>query len=266
MPARWGGCWAWALGALAVGADGPAKRPSFEVELDLRTHRPERRRLDRPRGVPPVLRLCAPAKRQARGSEPGVRSARRRTRMAWCRRRNTCRRPRLRSRPRRKPPSPQAAPMPAPAPMPAGERPVVDGPITPEQLSFFEAKIRPVLIENCYKCHCRDVGQDQGELRARHAGGDPQGGRPGRRRGAGQPRGKPADPGGPLQGRRPQDAAQDQAAGRGDRRPRALGGDGAPRPARRQGAGRREGDRHRGGTQVLGVPAAPEVGPARGEG
>ncbi len=30
---------------------------------------------------------------------------------------------------------------------------VVDGPITPQQLAFFEAKIRPVLIENCYKCH-----------------------------------------------------------------------------------------------------------------
>ena len=42
---------------------------------------------------------------------------------------------------------------PAAAPAPAAERPVAEGPITPEQLTFFEAKIRPVLIENCYKCH-----------------------------------------------------------------------------------------------------------------
>ena len=87
------------------------------------------------------------------------------------------------------------------------------------------------------------VRQDQGELRSRHAGGYPQGGRPGRGGGAGQPRGEPLDPGGPLQGRRPQDAPENEAVRRGDRRPRALGRDGCSRPPRRQDPGDRQGDR-----------------------
>src|SRR5262249_54074008 len=57
--------------------------------------------------------------------------------------------------------APAGAAKPAPAPAPEakpspaeGNRPVAaDGPIPSEQLTFFEAKIRPVLIEHCYKCH-----------------------------------------------------------------------------------------------------------------
>jgi cytochrome c553 len=39
-----------------------------------------------------------------------------------------------------------------------------DGPITPAQLSFFEAKIRPVLIENCYKCHSASAEKIKGNF------------------------------------------------------------------------------------------------------
>ena len=33
---------------------------------------------------------------------------------------------------------------------------------TPEQLDFFEKRIRPVLVEHCYKCHSEEAsGQDE---------------------------------------------------------------------------------------------------------
>ena len=31
-----------------------------------------------------------------------------------------------------------------------------DKPLTPEENEFFEAKIRPALIEHCHKCHSAD--------------------------------------------------------------------------------------------------------------
>ncbi len=48
---------------------------------------------------------------------------------------------------------------------------------TPEQLNFFETKIRPVLIEHCHECHAVDAKIIQGGLRVDHragllAGGD----------------------------------------------------------------------------------------------
>jgi hypothetical protein len=49
--------------------------------------------------------------------------------------------------------APAATPAPAPAPAAAPAAVATDGPITPDQLAFFEAKIRPVLIAHCYKCH-----------------------------------------------------------------------------------------------------------------
>src|SRR5262245_24875504 len=39
----------------------------------------------------------------------------------------------------------------------------VDKP-TPEQINFFEKKIRPVLVDSCYKCHSADAEKPKGEL------------------------------------------------------------------------------------------------------
>ena len=36
--------------------------------------------------------------------------------------------------------------------------------ITKEQTEFFETKIRPVLADNCYRCHSADAGKDKGGL------------------------------------------------------------------------------------------------------
>jgi hypothetical protein len=47
---------------------------------------------------------------------------------------------------------------------------------SPEQLDFFERKIRPVLIEHCYECHAADSKIIQGGLRVDHRAGLIQGG------------------------------------------------------------------------------------------
>ena len=39
---------------------------------------------------------------------------------------------------------------------PAGERAGIE---------FFEARIRPVLVEHCYKCHSVSAGKSKGDLR-----------------------------------------------------------------------------------------------------
>jgi hypothetical protein len=39
-----------------------------------------------------------------------------------------------------------------------------DGPIPPEQLAFFEKKIRPVLTANCYQCHSAQAEKIKGKL------------------------------------------------------------------------------------------------------
>ncbi len=36
--------------------------------------------------------------------------------------------------------------------------------VTPEQLDFFEQKIRPVLVQQCYDCHSEEKGKSKGEL------------------------------------------------------------------------------------------------------
>ncbi|MDB6020959.1 MAG: Planctomycete cytochrome, partial [Pedosphaera sp.] len=36
--------------------------------------------------------------------------------------------------------------------------------LTPQQTDFFEKKIRPLLVENCYKCHSRDSEKIKGGL------------------------------------------------------------------------------------------------------
>ncbi len=47
---------------------------------------------------------------------------------------------------------------------------------SPEQLEFFEKKIRPVLIEHCYECHAADAKIIQGGLRVDHRAGLVEGG------------------------------------------------------------------------------------------
>ena len=37
--------------------------------------------------------------------------------------------------------------------------------LTKEQLDFFETKIRPVLVEQCYKCHAAEAKIIKGGLR-----------------------------------------------------------------------------------------------------
>lgn len=51
----------------------------------------------------------------------------------------------------------RAADMPAPAPAIASN-------INPSDLQFFETKIRPLLTDNCYKCHSRDADKIKGGL------------------------------------------------------------------------------------------------------
>ena len=34
----------------------------------------------------------------------------------------------------------------------------------PEGIEFFENNIRPVLVQNCYKCHSEEAGKAKGEL------------------------------------------------------------------------------------------------------
>src|SRR5687768_11579720 len=36
--------------------------------------------------------------------------------------------------------------------------------LTPQELQFFESKIRPVLAENCYKCHAESSDKVKGGL------------------------------------------------------------------------------------------------------
>lgn len=46
-------------------------------------------------------------------------------------------------------------------PVQAGDTPKVD---TPEQIEFFEKRIRPLLVQHCYSCHSRDAKKLRGDL------------------------------------------------------------------------------------------------------
>ena len=101
---------------------------------------------------------------------------------------------------------------------------------TPE---FFEKKIRPVLVEHCFKCHCDRKGRSRKAGCASTAAlGCSRAATTGRRRRR-RARQEPADRGGSLSESRPADAAEGEAARRGDRRPGRLG------EGRRRLAGRR---------------------------
>ena len=133
---------------------------------------------------------------------------------------------------------------------------------TQEQVAFFEKEVLPVLTANCLKCHGAEE-KVKGELnltnrRAILDGGD----RPGRE--PQEPGREPAAQGDQLQGRRPQDAAEGEDGCEGHRDTREVGEGGSAGHGRPHGdCGRREEGRrrhHRGGEEVLGVPAGP---PAR---
>ena len=47
---------------------------------------------------------------------------------------------------------------------------------TSQQLTFFETKIRPVLVEHCYECHAAGAKIVQGGLRVDHRAGLLRGG------------------------------------------------------------------------------------------
>ncbi len=141
----------------------------------------------------------------------------------------------------------------------SGEEPVLD----PESLAFFEAKVRPILVERCYSCHSAAAEKVKGNLRLDTRAGWQKGGDIG-------PAIEPGDPDTSLlveavryDGfvQMPPDG---EAAGIGDRRAGEMGRDGRPRPPHRRGptpapgsAGDgREGDRPGGRPTALGVPAA----------
>src|SRR5262249_43482789 len=46
-------------------------------------------------------------------------------------------------------------------PAPAADAPAAD---TTSGVSFFESKIRPVLVRHCYKCHSAEAGKSKGNL------------------------------------------------------------------------------------------------------
>ena len=120
--------------------------------------------------------------------------------------------------------------------MPGGARAAAKPPeqrLTKEGLDFFEKKIRPVLVHNCYECHSGDPAKAKGHLVLDTRDGMRKGGDSGAAIVPGTRRRQPADRGDPL--RRAGDAPQGQAARRGDRRLRAAGSRWAPRPAGRQG-------------------------------
>ena len=49
-----------------------------------------------------------------------------------------------------------------------GANAVADGAVSPEGAEFFEAHIRPVLVEKCFSCHSAQAKVLKGGLRLRH--------------------------------------------------------------------------------------------------
>ena len=134
----------------------------------------------------------------------------------------------------------------------------------PDGVAFFEQKIRPVLVKECYRCHSAGAKAVKGGLRLDSRAGVLAGGDSGPGGRAGQARREPAAR--RPAARRDRDAPQGQAARRGRRRLRALGPDrGAPtRATGRPPPRRSRGDRRRGRPRVLGLPAAPAPRRPRG--
>ena len=106
---------------------------------------------------------------------------------------------------------------------------------SPEAVRFFEAKVRPVLVDNCFQCHGENKAGRQSA--ARLPGRDHRGRRSRAGRRARQAGREPADSGGEAFARFV-DAAEKTIAERADRRSDAVGQIGSRLAGRRQ-AGRR---------------------------
>ncbi len=142
-----------------------------------------------------------------------------------------------------------------------------EGGITAEQEQFFEAKVRPVLVAHCGKCHASTAEKLRGGLRLDSREGLRKGGDSG-------PAIIPGRPDESLLlraiGYRDEDLQmppKGKLPGRGHRGFRGLDQDGRSRPADRAGAGARGAPVRRSceGPGVLVVPASEKVQPARGE-
>ena len=141
-------------------------------------------------------------------------------------------------------------------------KPTVTEKPTADQLAFFEKKIRPVLAGQCYQCHSEEAKKVKGNLLLDTRDGIRKGGDTG-------PAVVPGDPKKSL-------LAQGASSRRDELKmppKKKLSDDvvadfekwiaiGRRRPAGRQEGDGREGDRHREGPAVLGVPAAEEASPA----
>ena len=132
----------------------------------------------------------------------------------------------------------------------------------PEQVEFFETKVRPVLADHCLECHGPE--KQKGGLRLDSPDAMRTGGDSGPAIVAGRPGAEPADRGDPLRRADP-DAAQGEARRRRDRRADRLGEAGAPWPSTgaeaATAATAQAWTDHRRGPRLLGVPAG--AGPAR---
>ena len=92
---------------------------------------------------------------------------------------------------------PGRPPAPARAPEKAPEK-VADRQPTAEQVAFFEKKIRPVLVEQCYECHSAEAKKVKGGLLLDTRDGIRQRRRAGAGRRPRRSRGEPADQGAPA--------------------------------------------------------------------
>ena len=152
-----------AVGGLRTGRRvGPGRRtrraPDVRPGGGVQPGRRGRRRQDEQAGVPVRGRQRAPAAGRPATGGPGVRDARRRPgRVALARRVPASGRDA-----RRRPAGPAPAPA-ARAPEKAPEK-IADKPPTADQVAFFEKKIRPVLVEQCYDCHSAEAKKVKGGL------------------------------------------------------------------------------------------------------
>ena len=101
------------------------------------------------------------------------------------------------------------------------------------RMEFFEKKVRPVLVNNCYNCHSANTNS-KGGLRVDDRNGLLTGGRRGPAVVPGEPEKSLLDPGGPAHARQGQNAAGEASCRSGNRRPDEM-----DQGRRRLAAGRR---------------------------
>ena len=138
---------------------------------------------------------------------------------------------------------------------------------TAAELKFFEAKIRPLLVENCFKCHGEDKQEENSA--ARFAGRGSGRRRPGAGDRAGQAGGKPAHQGGQAPRRLGDAPEEEAAAARADCRLGAVdqvGGGLARRWQARRRAGKAGYKITAKRSRALGLSAGQAAADSRGEG